>query len=205
MKILISLVLLALISCGGGGGGGQGVSSNLQNTQNQPGTGTGFENLQKFKNSVAQGQWAQYAYLNGYNYFKFKYRDQNSTSGCQPKNIWGIVTINFCLNSGTADPNWIPAWTTEEKNNLITNPLPIQSAISGIVSGSHLNSDPECKVINPTVPCAYFDGYQWIIVKGTETFAINPGIPLGGNPTYYKNTSTGKEYSLAIWTYEYKP
>jgi hypothetical protein len=191
MKVLFSLVLLALISCGGGTGG-SGVQSPVQYTY---GTGNGYENLDKFKAAVANNQWAQNPNFARYNYYKFNYRSP-STAGCTKVGS-GIFSFSYCLNQGTATPTWV----TEEKKGVITNPLIPLSTIKDIVNRSVLYN-PYTQ-INTTVPNAYFDGTQWIIVIGTESFAFNPGYPLGANPTYYKNTNGSKEYSLANYEYSF--
>lgn len=174
---------------------GASVANSLQSNY---GKGSGFENLEKFKSAAANNQWAQYPNFAQYNYYKFNYRNPSSTAGCSKVGS-GIFSFSYCLNQGTATPVWV----TEEKKGVITNPLIPLAKIKDIISRSVLYN-PYTQV-NPTVPNAYFDGTQWIIVIGTESFAFNPGLPLGANPTYYKNTADNKEYSLANYDYSIVP
>lgn len=199
MKLLVSMVLLILISCGGTTGGGSGsVSSTTPGTSITYPKGSGYENLDKFKSAVANNQWAQNPSFASYNYYKFNYRNPSSTSGCT-KIGSGIFSFSYCLNQGTATP----AWTTEEKKGVITNSLVSLTRIKDIVSKAVLGN-PYLSNPDPAVVYAYFDYTQWIIKFGSEIFAFNPGYPLGANPTYYKNPA-GQEFSLANYEYSLIP
>ncbi|MFI5391902.1 MAG: hypothetical protein ACHQYQ_11125, partial [Bacteriovoracales bacterium] len=93
MKILFSLVLLALISCGGGTGG----SGVIGNPAGNYGGGQVFDTLEKFKSAVAANNWGQDPFFKNYNTYKFNYRNPRDSTGC--RTIAGIISI--CLDTGS--------------------------------------------------------------------------------------------------------
>lgn len=186
MQILFSLVLLALISCGGGSGGSGSGSLPGNITPPTACTGPMCDNLKRFQAEVANDRWVQELSWVDYN-IKFKYIDP--TTGCS--NIGsGIFSIKYCYNQGTATPVHV----TEVLKGVITTPLVQKDRIKEIVRNAELWTYSTVRI--PTKVYVYPESNQWIFVWGSEILVINPSLPLGMNPTYYKN-SAGKEYSYA--------
>jgi len=174
MKILLYILFLSLFSCGGGeGDGASGGGSNTAPPSQEYGKGSGYENLDKFKQAVARGEWGQYQFFTQYNSYKFNY-----IKSCQKL---------ICFNIGQPTADHI----TVEKKGIVTNPLVSLQTIKNAVAGAVLNST-----------ASYNSGTrQWTIYYGTEEFIFDPGYPLGGNPLYYKNPE-GERFSIFRYEYD---
>jgi hypothetical protein len=186
MKTLLYLLFLTLVACGGGGeGGGSGnTGGNLTTPGGDYGKGSGYETLEKFKNSVRRNEWGQDPSFKQYNTYKFKYVNPKASQNCSG-NIFKI-----CLNFNLKPPSIVH--TTSEIKGSVSNPLISLNKIRQVVESITTESLSTGKAY-------YMNGY-WYIQSGNEYFVFFPGYPLGGNPIFYKNSS-GKEYSLAYFEY----